>query len=135
MKYTSDGKPVNPEVPETTTKCSHCGARGVKLVRGKIYWEGKIIGRGEIGRKLDSTGISRKGAIGALIAIIIIVLIIAAIVNWVIHSGDKGRQTDKLLELGCDPKALNNYGVLIWSCPKWRGIDVNDPSTYMNQKP
>jgi hypothetical protein len=60
---------------------------------------------------------------------------LSAIVNWVIHWGDKGRQTDKLLELGCDPKAFNNYGVFIWSCPTWRGIDVNDPSKYMNQKP
>jgi hypothetical protein len=133
-------------MPETTTKCSQCGARGVKLVRGKIYWElcekckqaedeGKITGRGEIGRKLDSTGISRKGAIGALIAIIIISLIITAIVYLAIHWDDKRHQTDKLLELGCNPEAANNYGVLIWSCPTWRGIDVNDPSTYMNQKP
>ncbi len=60
-------------------------------------------------------------------------MIIAAVANWFYQ---QGRQTDKLLELGCSPEAWGSMGSpTIWSCAAWRNIDVNDPKTFMDQSP
>jgi hypothetical protein len=65
----------------------------------------------------------KEKAIGALVAIVIIAIIIAAVANW-------------FYQQGRDPEAWNRWGsVTIWSCPAWRGIDVNDPKTFMDQSP
>jgi hypothetical protein len=115
------------------TKCLHCGATGVKLVRAKEYYE-----LCEKCKKAEDEGIIKSGhghgkAIGALVAIIIIAIIIAVIANYIYQTG---RQTDKLLVLGCTPEAWGSMGVpTIWSCPAWRNIDVNDPKTFMDQSP
>jgi hypothetical protein len=71
--------------------------------------------------------------IGALVAIVISAIIIAVVANYIYQTG---RQTDKLLELGCTPEAWGAMGVpTIWACPAWRNIDVNDPKTFMDQSP
>jgi ribosomal protein L37AE/L43A len=38
-KHTNDGKAASTEVSKQIAKCSSCGVQGVKLVRGKIYYE------------------------------------------------------------------------------------------------
>ncbi|HZD82260.1 MAG TPA: hypothetical protein VE076_05205 [Nitrososphaeraceae archaeon] len=68
-------------------------------------------------------------------AAIIFLVIIAAIIIWVWNSFQEDmKHEDKLLKLGCDPKAWNQFGsVTIWSCPADLHIDVNKPETFMNR--
>ena len=71
--------------------------------------------------------------IGKLIGFFILIILIV-LISWWLY--DYQVKADKLLELSCDPEAWNQFGhVTIWSCPAWRGIDVNNPSTFMNQRP
>ena len=139
-KYTSDGRPVNHSQENTSTKItdltsigSNIGApeESARRLNTSDTTTSKIDNTAKHTIKPSSSG---KGkAIGALIVIVIIIVIIALFTNWLYQSGI---QTDKLLELGCTPEAWSQYGrVTIWSCPAWRGIDVNDPSTFMNQEP
>jgi hypothetical protein len=111
-------------------KCPRCGARGVKLIRAKEYYElcEKCKRLEDEGKIKSSNGHGKE--IGALIAIVIIAIIIAAVVNYFYQIY---RQNDKLLELGCTPEAWGSMGIpTIWSCPAWRDIDVNDPKTFMD---
>jgi hypothetical protein len=103
------------------------------LIRAKQYYE-----LCEKCKRLEDEGkitapSHRNAGIGALVVIIIIAVVIALVANWLYQLG---LETDKLLELGCSPEAWSSLGrVTIWSCPAWRGIDVNDPATFMDQKP
>jgi hypothetical protein len=134
-KYTSDGKPINQikgqesistkaTVTDSESELSDPETPKSKGIAKPINYDTKYVSK-------PSSG---KGkAIGALIVIIIIIVIIAAIANWFYQSG---RETDKLLELGCSPEAWGSMGIpTIWSCPAWRNIDVNDPKTFMDQSP
>jgi hypothetical protein len=129
-KYTSDGKPINQNkvqkgIPsEVPTTDSNTEAQKVKGIAEPIKYDTKFINK-------PSSGHGK--AIGTLIAIVIVVIIIAAVANYIYQTG---RETDKLLELGCTPEAWGRTGVpTIWSCPAWRNIDVNDPKTFMDQSP
>jgi hypothetical protein len=136
LKYTSDGKPANQSegqesistkaitTTSSTSETSDTGTPKEKGIAKPINYNTKYINK-------PSSG---KGkAIGSLIVIIIIGAIIAAVANWFYQVG---RETDKLLELGCDPEAWNRWGqVTIWSCPAWRNIDPNDPKSFMDQSP
>jgi hypothetical protein len=132
-KYTSDGKPVNQikgqegipsKVPTTDSKAITGGPLASGIAEPVKYGT-KYINK--------PTWSGKEKAIGELVEIVIIIVIIAAVANWFYQ---QGRETDKLLELGCDPEAWDRFGmVTIWSCPAWRGIYVNDPKTFMDQSP
>ena len=131
-KYTSDGKPIDqskgqkdiPSKVPTTDSKANTEASKAKGISEPVKYHTKYI---------DQPSSGKGKAIGALVVLVIIVVIIAAVANWFYQ---QGRETDKLLELGCDPEAWDRWGmVTIWSCPAWRNIDVNDPKTFMDQSP
>jgi hypothetical protein len=130
-KYTGDGKPVNQTKGQESisTKASATDPRSDFGTP-----ESKEIAKPINSKKYTSKpGSSKGGAVGALIVIIIIIVIIAAVANYFYQSG---REDDKLLELGCTPEAWGSMGrPTIWSCPASRNIDVNDPTTFMDQFP
>ena len=132
-KYTSDGRPINqtkgqediPSKVPTTDLKANTEAPKASGIAEPVKYDTKYI------NKPSWSG--KDKAIGVLVAIVIIAIIIAVVGNYIYQAG---REDDKLLELGCTPEAWNRWGsVTIWSCPAWRGIDVNDPKTFMDQSP
>ena len=131
-KYTSDGRPIKqteaqkgiPSKVPTTDSRANTEAPKAKGIAEPVKYHTKYI---------DQPSSGKGKAIGILVTIVIIAIIIAVVVNYIYQTG---RQTDKLLELGCTPEAWGRTGVpTIWSCPAWRDIDVNDPKTFMDQSP
>jgi hypothetical protein len=99
-------RPLNTSPSAANTKCPHCSTKGVKLIRAKQYYELCEKCKAEDEGKISARS-HRNAGIGALIVIIIIGVIIAGVAN---RFYQQGRETEKLLELGCEPEAWNQYG-------------------------